>query len=45
MCPQEFWWEFDAKMAVQKKFTKSRGGFSSAEWDEAWRKHKERKGA
>jgi len=42
MCPQEWWLEFDSKMAAQKRLTKQAGGFTAAEWSEARRKHRDR---
>jgi hypothetical protein len=42
MSPEEWWLEFDSRLAAQKRVTKGAGGFTSAEWDAARRKHREK---
>jgi hypothetical protein len=42
MSVQEWWWEADTKIALSKTLKKGAGGFSSAEWDAARRKHSNR---
>lgn len=48
MTPTEFWWEFDAKMKVQKRIKQDKSGFSGSQWDRARKEHsrkmKERNG-
>lgn len=42
LSPLEWWWEFDARMAAQKRLTNKGGGFSGADWEAARKRHKER---
>jgi hypothetical protein len=42
MSPEEWWLEFDSRLAAQKRVSKGAGGFTAAEWDEARRKHREK---
>lgn len=51
LSPTEFWWEFDMKLASNKKLEEMRDkaggkpGFTSAEWETARRKFRERENA
>jgi len=43
LSPEEFWWEVDAKVRVQKKLNKkSKSNFGADAWNEARKIHSEK---